>query len=1009
MAEEKLQINISANFDGKGAKEAEKTIKNIGEAAKSSTTGIEKLSKSIELIKLNSILELGKKVISVFKELGSVFVEGVDLNSQFEQMNTKLQSLIFTADKSANTDPFEKWRNSGAIAKNVLNELKNLASKTGFGSVDLSEAFASFYSTASAHLNTDEAVKVFEKLSYAAKISGADINTLKATLDNVGAGIVQTNNDFGRFLGSLGLGTEELKKAIAEGNYAELIINSLAPFQQASDMAGNSLKDLKKQFNASIDEIKQKAAEPIFDTLKEQLEELKNADITTLEDSLNSLGATFADLLKDNLTKQNLESLIEIMSAMINTVTTLTNALSGLSDILAPDAIFGEDAGVISALTQTLGKAAEGYNQIFKENRGIIRSIFGSKELKEIEQEVIYGVNRIKQAFEDVGAVSWGGVFGGFKDGVEVSIESVDKLRDTLIKRRNELINLQERVNNLSQMEYNTAVKDGTVARLESEIFRVNSALISLNSWEGIPKLQEEAQNAKALADETARLKMEEQTRLETYLKANEARFKNYEKTIERLMSEEEKLTAKLQDGISQREAIENAYNNKRAGISGEYDEKIRKSNQYNLSDSAKFALDMQQYTKSVLEAKKALEVGDLSGFERYLSLAKELSNAWADKSGKELKENEFDIVGIELYKKRLEELKALELSGTDEKEKKELAAHDEKMAQIQAELKATQDKIQAEKAFYDEYTLKAKELQALLNTDTNSEHNINLNDSEVKAKIAELQKDTHSTHTVHVKQVNDGGAVAEKKATGGRILGLFRRRRGKIAGHDLSGSDDVPALLTRGEFIQNVRAVDYYGADFMEALNRRKIPKGALPKLSSASLRSARNSPTGRFASFATGGLVLSKFDKSLMRKITDNDPQVQELAKKLHEQFMREAGNSISKRFEVAKKWKNMYPDYFSVTSQNISWDFVGLAKMLIAKGVGKNADIASLGRGALGAFSGGGLVNMPNLGSQSTKSIDKNVNLNLNFGGGNNFAVQSDEATAMALERYLKGLGC
>ena len=51
MAEEKLQINISANFDGKGAKEAEKTIKSIGESAKNSVAGINKLSKSLDIVK----------------------------------------------------------------------------------------------------------------------------------------------------------------------------------------------------------------------------------------------------------------------------------------------------------------------------------------------------------------------------------------------------------------------------------------------------------------------------------------------------------------------------------------------------------------------------------------------------------------------------------------------------------------------------------------------------------------------------------------------------------------------------------------------------------------------------------------------------------------------------------------------------------------------------------------------------------------------------------------------
>jgi len=86
---------------------------------------------------------------------------------------------------------------------------------------------------------------------------------------------------------------------------------------------------------------------------------------------------------------------------------------------------------------------------------------------------------------------------------------------------------------------------------------------------------------------------------------------------------------------------------------------------------------------------------------------------------------------------------------------------------------------------------------------------------------------------TQYIRQV-----VIPAQATGGAVTGAigkfatgggYQKRRGKIPGHDLSGKDDVPSLLTRGEFVQNVRAVDYYGTNFMKALNARAIPKEAL------------------------------------------------------------------------------------------------------------------------------------------------------------------------------------
>jgi len=126
------------------------------------------------------------------------------------------------------------------------------------------------------------------------------------------------------------------------------------------------------------------------------------------------------------------------------------------------------------------------------------------------------------------------------------------------------------------------------------------------------------------------------------------------------------------------------------------------------------------------------------------------------------------------------------------------------------------------------------EKIESLNGKETKSTHSIKDNARAVAADIDSLNgKNTTSTHTIRiVKQyVNATGGMADhapiKLATGG--LSKYKRRRGKIAGHDLAGSDDVFAKLTRGEYVHNVRAVDYYGQSFMEALNRRLIPKRVL------------------------------------------------------------------------------------------------------------------------------------------------------------------------------------
>lgn len=141
----------------------------------------------------------------------------------------------------------------------------------------------------------------------------------------------------------------------------------------------------------------------------------------------------------------------------------------------------------------------------------------------------------------------------------------------------------------------------------------------------------------------------------------------------------------------------------------------------------------------------------------------------------------------------------------------------------------------------------KAKKAISELTKDTNSTHSVKVNASQALATIASLKKPTSSTHTIYIKRV--------EKKSGGGVVGLatggFLRRRGKIFGHDTNGSDDVKAMLTRGEFVQNVSAVDYYGVDFMEKLNRKAIPKRQLQHL-------------------ASGGLVLNEWSKDVLKELT-------------------------------------------------------------------------------------------------------------------------------------------
>lgn len=96
---------------------------------------------------------------------------------------------------------------------------------------------------------------------------------------------------------------------------------------------------------------------------------------------------------------------------------------------------------------------------------------------------------------------------------------------------------------------------------------------------------------------------------------------------------------------------------------------------------------------------------------------------------------------------------------------------------------------------------------------------------------------------------------------TGGLILGFNDGGRvpGALVGHDV-----VNAQLTPGEYVHNTSAVDYYGIDAMQALNRKLIPRDALSGFGSTRAFAAKSH-------FADGGPVLPTGGSGLSTLVAD------------------------------------------------------------------------------------------------------------------------------------------
>jgi DNA repair exonuclease SbcCD ATPase subunit len=109
-------------------------------------------------------------------------------------------------------------------------------------------------------------------------------------------------------------------------------------------------------------------------------------------------------------------------------------------------------------------------------------------------------------------------------------------------------------------------------------------------------------------------------------------------------------------------------------------------------------------------------------------------------------------------------------------------------------------------------------------------------------------------------------GALIPVAATTGANIAQIRAQKfntgGFVSGAGTKTSDSIPAMLSNGEYVQRAAAVDYYGTDFMSAINNLQIPK------------------------FSTGGLVTPVSSAGTGSQVAAG---VSELAQKVQQQEIR------------------------------------------------------------------------------------------------------------------------
>ena len=207
----------------------------------------------------------------------------------------------------------------------------------------------------------------------------------------------------------------------------------------------------------------------------------------------------------------------------------------------------------------------------------------------------------------------------------------------------------------------------------------------------------------------------------------------------------------------------------------------------------------------------------------------------------------------------------------------------------------------------------------------TESKHTIKLpNINSVKTDIESLNNlNTSSTHTIYIREVHTkatGGIIPLKKATGGEIE--FKRQSGKIAGYDPYDSDDVPALLTRGEFVIKRDAVSHYGESFLYALNNKLLPKfatgGIVQRGNPEKITQDLSKNLDDVSNNDSSDIDLSKIDDLIeqLRKLADTFKLGGALDKSNEAlqlvELLKNEKNKINKQAEKEKKDEKDYENY-------------------------------------------------------------------------------------------------
>ena len=723
------------------------------------------------------------------------------VENEHRTVSARAQKLLAAQAKAAERTATMELAQAELVAANATLELaraNELATGSSAMLVDAQLAQTAALAKAAAATRSQAAAKAF-LTSQNYKLTAAEI------------GLAEASNLSGVAMTRLGSAAKSAMAfvggpvgAVVIGLYALYeILNKIYDTEGRAEQKANAYNNALKAINDSVQKLNAEGIKLETGNAQQQVDEL-HAKIATLE-KFNvgnlldfSKNADKRQVLLDDLklTEEKLKSLnqqdLELIKNFDATKLDSQGLKSELDSTQSALHTLSDEAGNLNKKLHEQGKLSF-YEQKQLDDDNLRINAFEAKESalqKQIEvtsgatQEVI---NKKKRAASKEAV-----------KGVIDDLKEVSKAEDEQAARRNELAqsSLASRKADIDLSSVSTLQKELLVTQATKAANDAQLMIIAHTGAEKLRMSQESfAAEMEAKKGSVYITKALDEQSLQSKLEIYRGMEKSYSETVSRLVNEEVRLVNES-----------NALTNTRKGIEQSYADFKLSLHQLELNDRQKTEEDLTRLKTLASEQKRAIAVGDFKTAEgldlKILELGKNLALADkqkaedAKKHGKQYFDSVDEIVRI-----------------TDKAQANILGVNS-------AAQSATQQRLADTKAGAEDAKTQLQGVQekiANITKEMESKHFMLLMGVDSKAvddKIAEISKPTSSTHTISVVTVNS----AETHATGGLI-------KGKGTGT----SDEIPALLSNGEYVIPAAIVAKNGVAAFDAIkNGQPVQKFA-------------------------------------------------------------------------------------------------------------------------------------------------------------------------------------